>query len=256
MKSVENILDSIIESYHDILQDNLIGIYIHGSLAMNCFNPDVSDIDLLVVIKERINFNTKRQLIDILLKLSKKGPHKGLEMSILLEDDVKHFRYPTPFILHYSNVHKEKYENDYSYMCEDGQDPDLAAHITVTIARGICIFGKSIKDVFEPVPPKYYFKSILYDVDNAKSQILNLPVYTILNLCRVLYYLKEGAICSKKEGGEWVYSNVSLQKEYVDIIKEALSSYENTTKFNYNPQSLVDFADFMLEKIYLNYNLE
>ncbi len=32
--------------------ENLIGIYLHGSLPMGCFNAEQSDIDLLVVIAE------------------------------------------------------------------------------------------------------------------------------------------------------------------------------------------------------------
>ncbi len=36
-----------------LLADNLIGVYLHGSLAMRCFNPVVvSDIDVLVVTLE------------------------------------------------------------------------------------------------------------------------------------------------------------------------------------------------------------
>ena len=247
------ILDDIVTNYHNILQNNLIGIYVHGSLAMNCFNPDISDIDFLVVIKEKIDFKTKRELIDVLLKLSINGPQKGLEMSILLEENVKYFEYPTHFILHFSNAHKEKYHHDYSYMCENGEDTDLAAHITITISRGICVFGKPINDIFEPVPPRYYLESIINDVVNAKEEILDSPIYIILNLCRVLYFLKEGAICSKKEGGEWAYSNVPIQYAYT--IKEALVSYENASIINYNSELLIDFASFMKNEINSSYNL-
>ncbi|WP_055668705.1 aminoglycoside adenylyltransferase domain-containing protein [Desnuesiella massiliensis] len=246
-KSIKNILDSIAASYRNILKDNLVGIYVHGSLAMNCFNPNISDIDLLVVIKENLDFNEKRQLIDALLKLDKQGPRKGFEMSILLEEHAKNFKYPTPFVLHFSKEHKEKYERDYSYMCENGEDHDLAAHITITTARGICIFGRPIKDVFQAVPKKYYLKSIMCDIENAREDILNSPVYTILNLCRVLYYLREGMICSKKEGGEWAYSSIPIK--YTEIIEQALLCYKNTKIFNYDTEALIDFADFMMKEI-------
>ncbi|MBZ9635148.1 DUF4111 domain-containing protein [Clostridium sp. FP1] len=139
-------------------------------------------------------------------------------------------------------------------MCENGEDLDLAAHITITISRGICVFGKPIYDIFEPVPPRYYLESIINDVVNAKEEILDSPIYIILNLCRVLYYLKEGAICSKKEGGEWAYSNVPIQ--YAEIIKEALLSYKNAKSINnYNPELLIDFANLMIKEINSSYNL-
>lgn len=246
-KSIKNILDTIVNAYRDILKDNLVGIYVHGSLAMDCFNPNISDVDLLVVIKEKLNFNKKRQLIHLLLELDKLGPENGFEMSILLEAHAKDFKYPTPFVLHFSKEHKEKYEEDYNYMCENGEDPDLAAHITITTARGVCIFGKPIKDVFQAVPKKYYLKSIMYDIENAREDILNSPVYIILNLCRVLYYLREGMICSKKEGGEWAYSNIPI--EYTEIIGQALLCYKDNEIFNYDTKALIDFADFMMKEI-------
>ncbi|WP_032121220.1 aminoglycoside adenylyltransferase domain-containing protein [Clostridium amazonitimonense] len=253
MVYAKDILDEIVSCYHDILQDNLIGIYVHGSLAMNCFNPDISDIDFLMVVKENIDFKEKRELIEVLLKLSQNAPQKGFEMSILLEEDVKHFKYPTPFILHFSNDHKERYQRDCSYICENGEDTDLAAHITITISRGICLFGKPIKDTFESVPPKYYIESIVKDIVDAKEEITNSPTYFILNLCRVLYYLREGAICSKKEGGEWAYSHVPTQ--YGEVIKEALLAYKNGSSINCNSKLLTDFADFIMREISLIHNI-
>ena len=38
----------------EIFADNLVGIYLHGSAVMGCFNPEKSDIDLIVVVKNDI----------------------------------------------------------------------------------------------------------------------------------------------------------------------------------------------------------
>ena len=46
-------LDKIVETSKDIIGEELTGIYLHGSLAMGCFHPDKSDIDLILVIKIR-----------------------------------------------------------------------------------------------------------------------------------------------------------------------------------------------------------
>lgn len=37
----------------------LTGIYLHGSMAMGCFNPEKSDIDLIVVIEDNISDRQK-----------------------------------------------------------------------------------------------------------------------------------------------------------------------------------------------------
>lgn len=100
MLPVQQILDNIVITYHTILQQNLVGIYLHGSLAMRCFNSNSSDIDFLVVVKEKPTSNEMRELVNVLLNLSQNGPQKGFEMSVLLEDDVKCFKHPTYFVLH------------------------------------------------------------------------------------------------------------------------------------------------------------
>ena len=36
---VGNLINSFVERSKDILKENLVGVYLHGSLAMGCFNP-------------------------------------------------------------------------------------------------------------------------------------------------------------------------------------------------------------------------
>ena len=42
----QGVLDQAVDLFKEELGDNLVGIYLHGSLAMGRFNPDTSDIDL------------------------------------------------------------------------------------------------------------------------------------------------------------------------------------------------------------------
>lgn len=248
MIPVQQILDDLVSSYHKILQRNLIGLYLHGSLAMGCFNPYSSDIDFLVIVKEKPTLNEMRKLVDVLLKLSKIGPKKGFEMSVLLEDDAKNFEYPTNFVLHYSEAHKDRYINQSDYICGGFGDPDLAAHIMILRERGVRLIGKPIDEVFQAIPKKYYIESIKNDVETSKEEIINNPIYYVLNLSRVLCFLQDGKICSKKEGGEW--ANTNLPAKFIDIIQSALNAYSDINNvFEIEPNRLVDFADFMLKEI-------
>src|SRR5579872_4704845 len=54
----------------DALADNLVGIYLHGSLTMGCFHPERSDIDLLVVVREATELEVKREVAGWLLRCS------------------------------------------------------------------------------------------------------------------------------------------------------------------------------------------
>ena len=50
MNVLKTITAKFVEKSKDILGNNLVGVYLHGSAVMGCFNEKTSDIDLLVVI--------------------------------------------------------------------------------------------------------------------------------------------------------------------------------------------------------------
>ena len=49
---LQTVTQKFVEQSLKILAENLVGIYLHGSAVMGCFNSKKSDIDLLVVVKE------------------------------------------------------------------------------------------------------------------------------------------------------------------------------------------------------------
>lgn len=193
---IQAYLNDITKVFTDEMKDNLVGVYLHGSLAMKCFNPETSDVDILVICKSKMTNEEKKTIIQRLLKLTQ-GNRNQLEMSIVLERVVKDFVYPTPFELHYFHP---TYLLDENYICggEGFFDPDLAGHMVVTYHRGVTLSGEKIENVFKPIEWQYYIESIFNDVEDAPKYIIDNPVYFTLNLCRVMYFLKEGKIASKK----------------------------------------------------------
>lgn len=81
------------------------GIYLHGSLAMGCFNPERSDLDILVVTENPMALNAKRFLIEKLLALSTQPC--PIEISFLCKSNLSPWQFPTPFDLHYSEMWRE-----------------------------------------------------------------------------------------------------------------------------------------------------
>ena len=55
----EQMMQIIKDRYHTLLQDNLVGIYLHGSLAAGCFHWERSDIDFLVVVRRPLTVDKK-----------------------------------------------------------------------------------------------------------------------------------------------------------------------------------------------------
>lgn len=247
--SIKEILNQIKEGYLDILKNNLIGIYIHGSIAMNCFNPKLSDVDFLVIVKDKLDIDSKKKIIKLLLDLSDSNPTTRLEMSIVLQTTLRKFEYPTPFELHYSNEWKQNYKNGKVDYTKENKDPDLAAHLVITKERGMCLVGKPISEVFFEVPEKYYLKSIIHDSERSLDNIskgpdigtCTVPTYAVLNLCRVFAFIDDGIITSKSEGGEWGLKN--LPQKYRPIIQQALNKYTcNEVVKNVEAKTLKQFA--------------
>lgn len=237
------------EEAKTILGDNLTGVYLHGSLAMGCFHPAKSDIDLILVVVRSLSFQEKVGLMEAIFRLHKSGPAKGVEISIVRKDVCSPFLYPTPFELHFSITHEERYLQSPKEYIETmhGVDKDLAAHFTILEHYGVVLYGEDIAKVFAPVPPRDYLDSIYGDIQQADRDILENPLYVTLNLCRVLAFLEDGAILSKKDGGEWGLSH--LPKKFHPLLSQALQCYSSREELTVPKEILLDFGQEVLSLI-------
>ncbi len=170
-------------------------------------------------------------------------------MSVVLSQHSKNFIYPTPYELHFSNECLKIYFQDPLSLCndDDKRDPDLAAHFTIIKHVGIVRFGSPISEVFGDVPKEHYIDSIYQDIKNAKKDVIYHPVYVILNLCRVLAYLKDGSILSKEQGAHWGLNNTPDQ--FHALITEMLTNYKNGTSIATHAHQYFNFCHHMLNEI-------
>lgn len=244
------LINGFVEETKEILRDNLVGVYLHGSLVMGCFNPRKSDIDLIIVVEQPLSDSVKRAYLDMVVGYNACGPAKGIEMSIVLREVCKPFVYPTPFELHFSAGHLDWYRKDPDeYIREmNGTDKDLAAHFTIIDKRGKCLYGAPIEEVFAEVPSGDYMDSIWYDVEGAAEEITEYPMYLTLNLARVLAYQEDGLVLSKKEGGEWAIK--ALPSEYRPLIKAAMREYSESAEVVYDKALAKRYAEYVIKRLH------
>lgn len=245
----QNILNSIVEQCKKLFGAELVGVYLHGSMAMGCFNPDKSDIDLIIVIKESISNMQKLAFMKCIVDCNKKAPAKGLEISIVKRKYCNPFLYPTPFELHFSPAHLKWFQDAPQDYVENmkGEDKDLAAHFTIIHKYGITLYGETIEKVFAPVPREDYIDSIYKDIENADQDIMEEPMYITLNLCRVLAFLKDGLYLSKEEGGKWGMEHLPVQ--YRPIILNAAECYATDQDMEIDGQAGRQFAREMINLV-------
>lgn len=244
-----DLIDDFVRQNQNILGENLVGIYLHGSAVMGCFNSQKSDLDFIIVIRDPVSNAAKRAYMDMVIELNRRAPAKGIELSIVRENVCSPFVYPTPFELHFSIAHLNWYQTDPDDYVEKmhGTDNDLAAHFTIIFHRGKALYGKAIRDVFAQVSREIYFDSIWGDIENAQEEITENSSYIILNLCRVLAYSKENRILSKLEGGKWGLENVP--EMYAGLIAGALDEYTTNHSIKFDEARAKEYAEYMLTQI-------
>ena len=245
----EELIQGFVEQSKQILRDNLTGIYLHGSAVMGCFNPEKSDIDLIIVVDRPLSDSVKKAYMDMVIEYNARGPAKGIEMSIVIRDVCKPFVYPTPFELHFSARHLEWYKRDPDdYIRKmNGTDKDLAAHFTIINKRGQCLYGLPVNEVFAEVPDSDYMDSIWEDISEAPENIAQDTLYLTLNLARVLAYKEEGLVLSKAEGGEWALHHLPAQ--YKPLITSALAAYASAEDPAYDEALARQYAEYALRRI-------
>lgn len=226
-QEVKDFIQNIKERITEILDGNLSGIYLHGSLAMGGFHPKKSDIDVIVVTKRPLEILTQKDLAQLFLAHSD-NPYP-VEISFLYKDQLTSWQHPCPYDFHYSEYWREKYTDaltqrkDELFSDSIKVDGDLAAHFMILNTRGIVLSGKPIEDVFSKVPKEDYLDSILNDYEECLEEIYRKPVYAVLNMLRVLWYLKEGKVSSKEEAGNWGVTR--LPEKLGPIVQKANESY-------------------------------
>lgn len=248
---INSFLSHLIEELKNFFANNLVAIYLHGSLATGCFNPDTSDIDYLVIIKEPLDFKKKRELADLHLNLIDIAPN-NVEMSVVFEKYLNPFTHPMPFEFHFSFSHKEKYESDPNFVCDSERygegDRDLGAHFMITKKFGKVLYGPPIDELIPEVPEKDYIDSLLYDAEDLDKFLLEYPVYGILSPLRVLMYLEEKKIVTKVDGGEWGLKRV--EERFKELVGQALANYKGEAKeVKFEKEELLEYAEYMTKEI-------
>lgn len=248
--NTDELMIQVNEWIKDILKDNYVGVYFHGSLRLGSFNPNRSDLDFIIVVKEKLDFNTKKQIWDKMLENVSLFPKKGFEFSVVLEENCKNIKHPIPYELHGSEAWIDRYKKDINLVINDTVkvDSDLASHFNViNVPNAKMDFGKPSKEVFEKVPKEYVIDSNYGDVLECVTEITNNPIYCILNLCRFYALVKEDKTLSKYDGGLWALDH--MNSNYKKLIEDATNDYIGNSNHSYNKEQLKKFAEETIELI-------
>lgn len=235
--------------------ESAVGIYLHGSIALNCFVEGVSDIDILVICNRRLTREERLIISSNIIEIDCKP--SPLEMSAVWINDLNPWKSPTPCQFHYSDSWTEHYKNllngnikDSFIVDEDFCDADIACHAHLTHQSGICIYGSPIKEVFPIIPEHDFWNSISSNISEYDFQAYNLRYFAsnILILGRILSYKIEKRILSKYDGALWTLDNVPEPLRY--IIDNAIKEwYSEVMGLEYKKEDLEELRQLLINMI-------
>jgi predicted nucleotidyltransferase len=245
-KEAREQLAALTSELRSVLADDLVGVYLHGSLVLGCFNPHRSDIDVIAVTHFPTTQAQKAELGSAMLRWS--GPKERprlppypLELSLLTEAQLEPWRYPTPFDFHYGESQRQRFATgEFGPLWRE--DHDLAAHVTVVLAEGISLAGPPVEDVFPEVPWPDYADSLLRDL--AWSRERRLGLYGILNACRVWATITERRLFSKLTGAVWALERAP--EGFRAQIARALAVYRSESEDDeFDPVEVLSYVSYV-----------
>ena len=207
------------------LGENLVGIYLIGSIASGDFDAD-SDVDFLVVTNTELTEADMKPLQEIQIKLHDMDcyPSKHLEGSYISIDDLNDWRIVGQKKLFYFDNGSTVYEQSVH---------DNQWHVRwILRERGITLVGRRPETILQVVPLKELrneIKTAMFHVKRLFEDEIDRPLsffnsrfgqsFVVLTYCRMLHTLHTGTVQSKKAGMRW--AKQVIDPKWVPLIDQA-----------------------------------
>lgn len=230
---VERVLKDYINLLNDHLPGTIAGLYIHGSIALDAYVDNSSDIDFIALTNRRLTAGDSKVLSYIHKTIENKYKKPEMDGVYALREDIGR--------LH--NSSDDHIENPY-YNNGELAFGDYFNFNPITWwvlkSKGMKVFGPEIEDFNLITQPKAlttyvvenmnsYWSNRIQMAEASIDQLVKLQTgqidteieWTVLGLLRQFYTIKENDIVSKHEAGE--YGLTQLPLEWHNIIKEAMN---------------------------------
>lgn len=225
---VNAIVDILLIHVKEILGDQLIGMYLHGSLTNGGFDAH-SDIDVISVTDGAVSEKTLAALQKMheMISSSDSRWHDQLEVSYIPQDALRRFDRS-------NNKHPMIERGAGEKLRIVPHESDWVIERYIARERGITVTGPDPKTLIDPVSGNDMRNAVANGMPLWLNPILANPSeihrrgyqsFFVLSLCRMLYTLEHGDVLSKSAAGEWAKSK--LEYKWTPLIERALIGRQN-----------------------------
>lgn len=223
-------LGGLVDGVTELLGDELVGVYLHGSLALGGFDPRRSDVDFLAVTERELRVEDVERL-DVL--------HRDLgdllDGSYLPREVFRRF---DPARVMHPHI-----ESRGGRLFVDHHGGETVIYRYVLRKCGVVLFGPPTPELIDPVDGEDLRWGVCDILTNWWAPMLARPperllkapyrAYAVVTMCRMRFTLECGDVVSKPEAAQWALTQVA--GEWRDLIRRAASrgecGYEETVAF-------------------------
>lgn len=210
-KEIPELLNALLAGIQTALDDNLLAVYLRGSLATGDFDPKTSDVDFFVVTEHQLGetgFATIAAMHDQLAKLPNRYA-RHLEGTYIDRTAVRRFSPGEHFPTIFRQEQLVWYEHNYNWVLERWMIRE----------QGIILCGPEPATLIAPVSSDDLRMAVRLRLrdwvdwanrpdDPAWLLPRNHKAYAIETMCRALYTLATGTLQSKPRAVAWALATL------------------------------------------------
>jgi len=238
---VSALLQDLTEALPTLLGENLVGIYLYGSLTQGAFNPERSDVDCIVVTQRELTDTQFSQLDAWLDRAAVEDPWVArLQISLLIRDEILTTT-PTGNCLY-----------QFGRLSRVGSDGNPIIWMNV-LESGVVLLGPPADSFVPPITSDTFLAALAREVCYLRKEIVENPnsewrddpkyrVHALMTLCRILYSHTHGTVVSKPKAAEWALR--ALPDPWHQVINEALAAESGSRVNGLALDTIARFIEF------------
>ncbi|MFD4664821.1 aminoglycoside adenylyltransferase family protein [Streptomyces halstedii] len=205
----------------DVVEDDLLGIYLHGSAVSGGLVP-ASDLDVLAVTRRSLDDRGRRALLQGLLEISGlTAAVRPVELTVVVRSEVRPWRSPpTCDFLYGEWLRDELTTGGPPRPCPL---PDLAVALTTVLAGDHPLTGPPPSELLDPVPHADLVRASVGGIPELLGDLDNDTRNVLLTLARVWTTLATGRIEPKDTAATWALAR--LPPEHRPVLEHARFLY-------------------------------
>lgn len=232
-EAVRPVLALLLSGMQGVLGDQLVGLYLYGSLSSDDFDPASSDVDFVAVTREPIAENAPAFVQ--LREMHERIAASGLPFATNLEGSY----IPQAAWRRYdpADAHHPTIGHDWPFKW-GFHDANWVIERAIVRERGGVLYGPPPETLTDPVSPQQLRAATcqqLADVWRRRIEDPDWPragmyaAFAVLTLCRALYTLQHGAFCSKPVAAAWAKEKYPAWTPMIAWAEAHRADHEETT---------------------------